>query len=129
MNGKGNALDALKFISDWAKWLVTLETASIAFIGSLFTSDNISLTNLSNIFGTTAIICFLISIVAAAILLLTLPEIAQYLRDDTNIWVTQDSVAGHLFRLNTQNLAVAESFFFGLGMISSSALIVTVIWH
>ncbi len=128
MKERDNALEALKFISDWAKWLVTLETASIALIGSLFTSDTITLANLSNIFGTSAIVCFIISIAAAATLLFTLPEIAQYLRDDTNIWMTRDSVAGHLFHLTTQTLAIVESFFFGLGMIFSAALIITVIW-
>jgi uncharacterized membrane protein YedE/YeeE len=128
MSEKFNALEALKFISDWAKWLITIETASIAIIGSLFTSDKITMNVLANILGTFAIVCFLLSIIAAAILLLTLPEIAQFLRDDTNIWLTRDNIAGNFFKLNTQTLAIIESFFFGLGMVLSSALIITAIW-
>jgi hypothetical protein len=128
MSEKSTAMEALKFISDWAKWLITIETASIAIIGSLPTSGKVTMNDLANILGTSAIVCFLISIAAAAILLLTLPEIAQFLRDDTNIWLTSDSVAGKFFKLNTQNLAIVESFFFGLGMVLSSALIIAAMW-
>ena len=122
-------LEALKLISDWAKWLVTIETVAIAIIGSaLLATDRPAVPVLAEVFGTVAIGSFLLSIVTAAALLLTLPEIAQNIRADQNIWLTEDSVAGRLFRMNTQAFALVESVFFGLGMILLVAMIVVIVW-
>ena len=79
-------------------------------------------------FGSLAIGSFLISITAAAILLVTLPEITQNLRPDRNIWLTRDSVAGELLRMNTQGFALVESIFFGGGLILLVAMLVVMIW-
>jgi hypothetical protein len=123
-----NSLEAAKLISDWGKWLVTIETAAIAIIGALFTSDGQVISPFAKLFGTLAIGNFLISIGAAAILLLTLPEIAQNLHPTQNIWLTQDSVAGRLLHMNTQAFALVESIFFGFGLLLLVAMIVVVIW-
>ena len=128
MSDTSNSLEAIKLISDWGKWLVTIETAAIAIIGAFFTADRPSLPGLAKVFGTLAISSFLVSITAAAILLLTLPEIAQNLRADRNIWLTRDSVAGQLLRMNTQGFALVESIFFGCGLVLLVAMIVVVIW-
>ncbi len=122
-----NNLDALKLISDWAKWLVTIQTGTIAIIGTLFSSNQSTFSFWSKLFGTFAIICFLFSI-AAGILLLTLPEIAQNLRSGDNIWRTYDRVAYKLVGLKTQGFAILESVFFGLGLIFVVAMLITVIW-
>ena len=121
-------LDALNLISDWAKWLVAIQTGAIALVGSLFTSDNSPVDLLSKAFGTSAIICVLVSIGAAAILLLSLPEIAQYLRPNQNIWNTRDSLIYRYLRLNTQSFALLESIFFGLGLSFTFAMLIAVIW-
>jgi len=34
-----SALEALRFISDWAKWLITIETGAIAVIGALVNTN------------------------------------------------------------------------------------------
>jgi hypothetical protein len=34
MGDTSNALEGLKLISDWAKWLITIEAGAIAIIGS-----------------------------------------------------------------------------------------------
>ena len=128
MSGALNSLEATKLISDWGKWLVTIETAAIALIGAFFTGDVASIHELAKVFGTLAISSFLVSIAAAAILLLTLPEIAQNLRADQNIWLTRDSVAGRLLRVNTQGLALIESVFFGIGLVLLGAMLLVVIW-
>ena len=128
MSGASNSLEATKLISDWGKWLVTIETAAIALIGAFFSGDVASIHELAKVFGTLAIGSFLVSIAAAAILLLTLPEIAQNLRADQNIWLTRDSVAGRLLRLNTQGLALIESVFFGIGLVLLGAMLLVVIW-
>ena len=128
MSDADNSLEAIKLVSDWGKWLVTIETAAIAIIGAFFTAGPPSLPALAKVFGTLAISSFLVSIAAAAMMLLTLPEIAQNLRAYDNVWLTRDSVAGHLLRMNTQGFAVVESIFFGCGLILLVAMIVVVIW-
>jgi hypothetical protein len=123
-----SSLEATRLISDWGKWIVTIETAAIAIIGALFRSDHGPVAALAKVFGTLAIGCFLISITAAAILLLTLPEIAQSLRAGQNIWLTRDSVAGRLLRMNTQAFALTESVFFGCGLVALVGMILVMIW-
>ena len=107
MSDTFNSLEAIKLINDWGKWLVAIETVAITVIGALFTTDR-SAPELAKVFGTLAIGSFLLSIAAAALLLLTLPEIAQNLRADQNIWLTRDSIVGGLLRLNTQGFALVE---------------------
>ena len=128
MGDTSNSLEATKLISDWGKWLVTIETAAIAIVGALFSRGQPPVPEMAKVFGTLAISSFRISIAAAAILLLTLPEIAQNLRADQNIWLTRDSVAGRLLRMNTQAFALVESAFFGCGLILLGATIVVLIW-
>jgi hypothetical protein len=122
-----NSLESLKLISDWAKWLTTIETGVIALIGSFFTSDKVRGSFIEKLFGILSVSCFVISIIAAAMLLWTLPEIAQRLRLDTNIWMTEDSIARQLFRLNTQGFAVVLTLFFIVGLLFLTALIFSII--
>jgi hypothetical protein len=128
MSENSNALEGLKLISDWAKWLITIEAGAIAIIGAIVGTDKAPPPYLVKVFVTGAIICFLISIVAAALLLLSLPEIAQNLQPRTNIWSTQDSMIGRVFRTNIQGFAILESLFFGLGVVCFSIAIVVAIW-
>ncbi len=123
-----NSMDALKLVSDWSKWLVTIETFAIALLGSLFTTSKVELSKLAKSLGTTSLVCFVISIVTAAMLLLTLPEIAQNLKSNVNIWMTQDSVAYEMFGFNTQSFAVIESLFFGIGIIMAAGVVISIIW-
>lgn len=127
MDGTEYTIEALKMVSDWAKWLVTIETFAIAILGTLFTTDKISVNRRARLFGTTAIVCFVASICFAAMLLLTLPGIAQTLGPG-NIWLTEDIVAGSLLGLNTQGFALIESILFGFGILFSAATIITIIW-
>jgi len=43
MNDSEYAIEALRMVSDWAKWLVTIETFAIALLGTLLTTDKVSL--------------------------------------------------------------------------------------
>ena len=128
MNDTSNALEGLRLISDWAKWLITIETAAIAIIGVAFKQEGIRPPFVSKVLATVAIVAFVISIAAAALLLLSLPEIAQRLQADTNIWMTRDSVLGRVFGMNTQDFGTIESFFFGVGVVTFAALIVATTW-
>ena len=127
MPDTARSFEAIKLVSDWAKWLVTIETAIITIIGAFFATDQ-PMQMSAKMIGTFAIGSFTVSIIAAAILLLTLPEIAQNLRPDQNIWLTRDSVAGRLLRMNTQAIALIESIFFGFGLLLVVAMIMITIW-
>ena len=127
MPDTARSFEAIKLVSDWAKWLVTIETAIITIIGAFFATDQ-PMQMSAKMIGTFAIGSFTVSIIAAAILLLTLPEIAQNLRPDQNIWLTRDSVAGRLLRMNTQAIALIESIFFGFGLLLVVAMIPITIW-
>jgi len=70
----------------------------------------------------------MISITAAAVLLLTLPEIVQKLQPDGDIWLTKDHVAKRLFHVNTKSLALIESYFFGSGLVFTIVMIVIAMW-
>lgn len=121
------SLEALKLVSDWAKWISTIETAVIAFIGSYFTSDKLEISGSQKLWGQLSVVCLIISIIAAAMLLWTLPEIAQNLNPNTNIWKTYDTGAKKLFRLNTEDFSVIVTLFFILGLICLTLLIFSVI--
>jgi hypothetical protein len=121
------ALESLKLISDWTKWLTTIETGVIVLIGSSFASDKVRRSFIEKLFEILSVSYFIISIIAAAMLLWTLPEIVQRLRPDTNIWMIEDNVARQLFRLNTQGFAVVLVLFFIVGLLFLTALIFSII--
>jgi len=129
MNDTTNGLEGLRLISDWSKWLITIETGAIAFVGAAFKTEGTGRRHLAKVAATITVVSFVISIAAAALLLLTLPEIAQTLRADGNIWLTQDSVIGGVFGINTQGLAIVQAFFFGMGVVSLAILILMTIWR
>ena len=94
MNDASNTLDALRFISDWAKWLITIETGALAVIGAIVNGGRVAHVKSARLWATAAIINFVASIVSAAVLLISLPEIVQNIRPGINIWLTSDSVLG-----------------------------------
>jgi hypothetical protein len=128
---ESNTLEAVKMISDWAKWLVTIETGAIAILGTIVTSSKRPVPRLAKVFGTVAMLCMLTSIAAAAMLLLTLPDIVEFLEPGTEVWSSKDTVVASIIflkKMNTQNFAISEAFFFGLGLVFAIACIVTLMW-
>jgi hypothetical protein len=128
MADTSNAMEGLKLISDWAKWLITVETAAIGIIGAYLKGNTAVLPRFVKVASSVAIGSFVISIATAALLLLSLPEIAPGLNGEVNIWLTSDSIIGRVFGANTQTFATIESFFFGLRVVLLAALIVSAIW-
>ncbi len=129
MQEESNHFEALNLISDWAKWLVAIQTGLIALFCTLFTSEQSPASIVSKLLATAAIICFLFSISTASMLLLTLPDIIQDLKPRQNIWKTYDEVALRKLGLNTQRFAILEAVFFGSGLIFSVIMLITVIWE
>ncbi|HMH05837.1 MAG TPA: hypothetical protein VK579_04060 [Terriglobales bacterium] len=128
MNEAPNALEGLKLISDWGKWLITIQTAAIAVIGAGVREGGVEMTGTAKVLATGSVACFVASVAAAALLLLSLPDITQNLRPDTNIWRTRGTLIGRVFHLDTRSLATLESLFFGLGVVCFAGLIVAAIW-
>jgi hypothetical protein len=140
MINDANLQYAISLLSDWAKWLITIETGVIAIIGTLIralpTESHPKSTKkswyspekISKILATATVILFLISMAAAAFLLLSLPEIALTIQPGENIWLAKDMVIGYVLGTDIQSLAILESMGFGLGMICFSAVIVISIW-
>ena len=123
------SLEALKLISDWSKWLVTIETGAIAVVGAVIKLGTSTMPVLAKICATAALGSFVASIAAAALLLLSLPEIAQRVTDGESVWMTRDRVIGRVFRgVTTQGLAVFEAFFFGTGVVAFAAMILAIAW-
>ncbi|MDH6609281.1 hypothetical protein M2164_004916 [Streptomyces sp. SAI-208] len=116
--------EAFKIVADWAKWTITVETAVVVAVGALFgTGEVFSWT--AKVTGSVTVGSFLISTVAAAMLLASLPDVEQQNLDpDMSVWTTADSVAG----VTLQSLAIFEAIFFGVGIVAVSALVMTLIW-
>jgi hypothetical protein len=140
MINDANLQYSISLLSDWAKWLITIETGVIAILGTLIRSLPVesrskstrknwySPEKISKSLATATVIFFLLSIAAAAFLLLSLPEIALTIRPGENIWLAKDMVIGFVLGTNIQSLAIFESMGFGLGMVCFSALVVLSFW-
>ena len=83
---ENNALEALKLLGEWSKWMVSVQTGIISLIGIATASGKISFIRTEGYFGTLnatlilgALISFLVSLLAAAFLLYALPGMAQRL--------------------------------------------------
>jgi hypothetical protein len=123
------SVEALKLLSDWSKWLVTIETGAIATVGALVKLGTGQLPISAKVCATLAVSSFVASIASAALLLLSLPEIAQNVGDRESVWMTRDSIIGRVFKLNTQGFAVVEAFFFGLGVLAFALMILVLAWQ
>ena len=122
MLDEANALEAIKLIDGWAKWVITVATAVLAIIGGWLTTGRAG-SKVVTWLGICAVGSFALSILSAAALLATLPEITQRLEPGQNVWRTRDSVAGRLLHLDTQGFAILESSFFGIGIVLFALMI------
>jgi hypothetical protein len=83
-------LEAVKLLSDWNKWLVTVQTAAIAAIGLVVKASELNL--LTSKLGKIAVACaaisvlmFVISIALSSYLLLFLPAIAEEIPEEFDV--------------------------------------------
>ncbi len=128
MSESGQAIEAVKLLGDWAKWLITIEIAAIASIGFGTTVKDAYTQGMIRAFAAAAVFFFTLSISAAALLLLTLPGIAQKIESDQNIWTTSDE-SGLSLGFSTRSLVTVESIFFALGIVCIALLVVLkVLW-
>ena len=132
MINDGNVAEVVRLISDWAKWLIAIETSVIFLIGSMAKSlPHLRLPifkyihiDFARLLATLTILFFLASIASAAFLVLSLPEIVLKFQPGTNIWPARDSAIG----VSLQQLAIFESMFFGVGLTCFSTLLIGMVW-
>lgn len=133
-------LAAIGLLSEWAKWLITLETAAIAIVGTLVKTltsnpepetkkkDEKDGKRFTKILATITILSFLLSIFAAALLLLALPGVVMIVRPGMDIAAADEAISNYVVFLNIPTMAVIESLGFVIGTVGFSALIVGAIW-
>jgi len=84
MGADDNQTDGLKQIAEWSRWLVTVETAAIALIGIYYkigTPINKTIFWLLSI----AIVCLFMSIISAALLIISIPAACQDIREGEKV--------------------------------------------
>lgn len=105
--------EGIKMISDWSKWIATVETGSIAVIGSIF--SKIPLNPLATNFLSLTIISFILSILAAACVLVALPAALQDIEPNEKIW---DRVAALLmFKPKLMHVVIVQFVLFTIGIL------------
>lgn len=77
-------MEALKLLSDWSKWLVTIETGAVFAALLKFSETSPGLRGLASfVIAIGAILCFLFSIVSAGRLLYSIPGVVEALPQAT----------------------------------------------
>jgi hypothetical protein len=105
--------EAVKMISDWSKWIATIETASIAVIGSFFSKTGIGFSVAISL--SLAVGAFIISIVATSCVLFSLRATIQDIKDGEK---ARDRVAPILgFRPRLKSIVMFKFSVFFLGIL------------
>ena len=82
-------IEAVKLLSDFAKWLVTIETTAIAAVGYVLTFHDPHWRLPTSLLACSAVISFAVSILFATLLLRSLPGVVQTIQPGQDIWATQ----------------------------------------
>jgi hypothetical protein len=111
--------EGLKMISDWCKWIVTIETGAIALIGALITKGGAPLGNSARYGLISSVTFFIVSIVFACGILSALPASFVDIKPGEHVWDRGIYVGRiHLWTLSTA--AYFLSGFFILGILAFS---------
>jgi hypothetical protein len=79
--------EALKLISDWCKWLITLETTAVGVVAALAKQDSEFTSSWWTRWGCgIAVVCFVCSIVVAAAISSNIPTSVQDVKPGEKIW-------------------------------------------
>ena len=127
MAASPDQIEGLKLISEWCKWLITVETAAVGGVGALARDSNgISSSHWVRLGYGFAVASFVCSIVVAAAILSNVPTSVQDMKPGDKIWdrwiylVNRPICAMHL----------AGNLLFGLfilGVVSFSGAVLAVI--
>ena len=109
-------IEAVKLLSDFAKWLVTVETTAIAAIGYVLTFHDPYRRLFTSVLACVGVGSFAVSILFATLLLRSLPGLVQNIRPGQDIWVTRSRgrMGGGL---STSRLVEIQSVCFAVGLL------------
>lgn len=116
LNQESRAVESVKLLSDFAKWLVTIGTTAVAGLSYVLTVHDPFAHGFVRALACGAVVAFIASILSVTALLRTLPAIMQDLRPGQSIWKTQDKTMMG-FSFSTSALASLGSTFFVIGVL------------
>jgi len=114
-------LEALKLLKDWSVWMVTVETAAIAFLGAVAGRVVKSTT----VWFPVTIVSFAVSIVFAAWVLSGIPSVAQQIDGSSHLSIYKIYKSDLLPDFLTLNfVATIQHTFFVAGILGLAILII-----
>lgn len=128
MNQENRAVEAVKLLSDYAKWLVTIETTAVAGLSYILAVNDPFAHGFIRGLACGAVVAFIMSILAVTALLRTLPTIMQDVKPGHSIWKTQDK-SGMGFRFGTSTLAALGSTCFVIGVLLVGVTVIVKVTH
>ena len=127
-NQESRAVEAVKLLSDYAKWLVTVGTTAVAAVSYVLTIGDPFAHGFSRILACGAVAAFAASILCVTALLRTLPTVMQEIKPGQSIWKTHDR-SGMGFHFDTSALASLGSVFFVTGVLLISVTVILKLLH
>jgi hypothetical protein len=125
---RANDTEAIRLVNDWSKWMVTIEIALISAIGFFATrAKEFSLDTMAKICIVVSLGSFLVSIAAAACLLIALPGVVQRLPPPDNQDVGDMKSPRTLLRLSIRSWGAIQHAFFLIGIVGFTALIMRIV--
>ena len=109
-------VEAVKLLSDYAKWLVTVATTAAAAISYVLTVRDPFAHGFARGIAFGAVISFVVSILLATGLFRSLPSIMLTLKPGQSIWDAKDKSPLAL-GLSTSQLTSAGTVFFAVGIV------------
>jgi hypothetical protein len=126
MGADNNQADGLKQIAEWSRWLVTVETGAIALIGIYYkigTPIDKTIFWLLSI----AIFCLFISIISAALLIISIPAAFQDIKQFEKVLERQTTFP--FFNFQLYKLVLVQFVFFVFGVLCLCIAVIETFSH
>lgn len=110
-------VEAIRLISDWSKWMATIETGMIAVIGTLVRNRTTPpACQLETLAFSASIVCCIISVWFIAAMLASLPAAVQDMEPDQKVWDRRGT--WWLKKLPLWRVVLIQFVLFGLAILS-----------
>ncbi len=115
---------AIQFIGDFSKWIAAVETAALAAIGAfLKSSGHLGIPGVIGLGAT--VVCFVVSIVMAAGVLISLPAAIQDMNPGEKVWDRVATILGYTPLL--RRVVALQLAFFALGICGFGASVLAIV--
>jgi hypothetical protein len=117
-------LEALKLLKDWSVWMVTVETAVLAFLGAASSIFDLKAQAPAEPWFIGTVLCFSLSIIFAAWVLSGIPSVVQRIDDTTSLHKQKIYDISWLPDCVTLNcVAIVQHTLFALGLVGFAVLV------